>query len=99
MRALVQAKATYRELELKRTLNGRAMDHVSTLQNAYNRSHPKRGVAGTSLTNNWWRPPAAFMTITDTSTPSNQRDELRSNLLGYCKRDTEAMVELYRKFT
>lgn len=40
---------------------------------------------------------AAFMTITNPSTPSNQRDELRSNLLGYCKRDTEAMVELYRK--
>lgn len=38
---------------------------------------------------------AAYMTITEPSTPSNQRNELRTNLFGYCKRDTEAMVQLY----
>jgi hypothetical protein len=42
---------------------------------------------------------AAFITMMNVETAPEMRGTLRNELLKYCRRDTEAMVEVYRKFS
>jgi hypothetical protein len=42
---------------------------------------------------------AAYTTMVSADTPSAARKRLRDDLLRYCRRDTEAMVELWRKLS
>jgi hypothetical protein len=41
---------------------------------------------------------ASWATLTNTNTPTVQRDQLRKDMLAYCGLDTYAMIAIYRKF-
>jgi len=41
----------------------------------------------------------AFLELIDPVTETARRQQLKTNLLAYCRRDTEAMVELVRRLS
>ena len=40
---------------------------------------------------------AAYLHMTDPANTARERNEMKSSLLEYCKQDTVAMVEIYRR--
>jgi hypothetical protein len=40
--------------------------------------------------------PIVFMEMVSTDTSTERREKLRADLIAYCKRDTEALLELFK---